>query len=151
MTVFDDGLRTLVSDMFETMYDESGVGLAATQIDIHERVIVLDCGGEEPNPLALINPEIIHRDGTFYWAEGCLSIPGVRADVERSETITIRYHDGDGTSQLLDATGLLSVCIQHEIDHLDGLMYFDRMGPLESKSVLNAYQDYLETEPAREL
>jgi len=130
--------------MFETMYDQSGVGLAATQIDIHQRVLVVDCGGDEPRPLALINPEIIERDGTFFWAEGCLSIPGIRADVERSEHIRVQYHDAQGVEQTLDASGLLSVCIQHEIDHLDGLMYFDRLGPLESKAVLNAYRDFLE-------
>ena len=87
--------------MFETMYDQSGVGLAATQIDIHQRVLVVDCGGDEPRPLALINPEIIERDGTFFWAEGCLSIPGIRADVERSEHIRVQYHDAQGVEQTL--------------------------------------------------
>ncbi len=138
---FDDSIRTLVANMFETMYAEEGVGLAATQVGEALRIVVIDCGLDEPHPLALVNATITEREGTIIWMEGCLSIPGVKAEVERSERIVIEYSDSSGRPQSLEATGLLSVCIQHELDHLGGQMYFDRLGEMERRATLNAYDD----------
>ena len=134
-------VKELVRDLYETMYDEGGVGLAATQIGVPLRVVVMDCGGEERAPLALINAEIVEREGTIFWPEGCLSVPGVTAEVERSAQITVEYLDADGAPQQLEAEGLLSVCVQHELDHLDGHLYFDRLAELERKATLIAYAD----------
>ncbi|MEE2755057.1 MAG: peptide deformylase [Myxococcota bacterium] len=141
---FGSELGQLIDDMFETMYAEKGVGLAATQVGIDRRLLVVDCGHEEREPYALINPELESCDGELVWPEGCLSIPGVRADVTRHAQVVVRYQDGSGCDKKLSAQGLLAVCLQHEIDHLDGKMYFDRLGLLERQSVLNAYRDYLE-------
>ena len=142
--VIDDAIRELVADMFETMYDEQGVGLAAIQIGVPLRVVVVDCGLDERAPLALLNPVITERTGSIHWAEGCLSIPGVRAEIERSDRISLTYQDEHGVERTREATGLLSVCIQHELDHLDGKMYFDRLGEFERRAVLNAYADACE-------
>ncbi|MBV70430.1 MAG: peptide deformylase [Myxococcales bacterium] len=142
---FDQGLAQLVDDLFETMYAEKGVGLAATQVGVDRRLLVVDCGQDEREPYALINPELESYEGELIWPEGCLSIPGVRADVTRHAHIVVRYKDHSGLDHKLSANGLLAVCLQHEIDHLDGKMYFDRLGMLERRSVLNAYRDYLDT------
>ena len=140
---FDTNLATLVADLFDTMYDEEGVGLAATQIGVKQCVVVIDCGAEEPHPIALINPKIVEHGGEITWPEGCLSIPGVRADIERAAEVTVEYQDLEGTPCALKATGLTAVCIQHELDHLEGRMYFDHLGHFERKAVLNAYEDHL--------
>ena len=134
-------LKRLIVDLFDTMYDDHGVGLAATQIGVAQRVIVLDCGLDEPNPIAMINPVIENREGTTTFAEGCLSVPGVRAEIDRSETVTVRFQDADGETQTLDASALMAICIQHEIDHLNGKLYFDHLGPLEQRAFLKAYTD----------
>ena len=143
VALVDDDVRQLISDLFETMYDEQGVGLAATQVGVAQRVVVLDCeqdaGGR---PLALVNGEIVERDGTVIWREGCLSLPGVTAEVERSARIVVQYLDESGVSQRLQAEGLTAVCIQHELDHLDGQLYIDRLGLLERKSTINDYDDF---------
>ncbi len=143
---FDSDLTELIADMFETMYEQKGVGLAATQVGIHRRLFVVDCGGEERQPYALINPELESFEGEITWPEGCLSLPGVRADVTRHARVVVRYQDGNGLERKLAAEGLLAVCLQHEMDHLDGKMYFDRLGELERRAVLNAYQDYQDVE-----
>lgn len=137
----DDEIRTLVTDLFETMYAESGVGLASTQVGVPWRVVVLDCGEGSPGPLALINAQITAREGTILWKEGCLSLPGITAEVERAAQITVRYLDPEGLPQQLTATGLTAVCIQHELDHLDGQLYIDRLGELERRAALLAYDD----------
>lgn len=152
----DDDVRALVADMFETMYDEGGVGLAATQIDVHRRVIVIDCGprdpdAPEPRPYALINPEIVGRDGLVVWREGCLSLPGITAEVERSAEIVVRFLDPEGEPRELHATGLTAVCIQHEMDHLEGQVYLDRLGALERKAVLVEYAALTPAEQAQVL
>jgi peptide deformylase len=137
---WDAALQTLVDDLFDTMYDDEGVGLAAIQVGIRQRVIVVDCGEDESNPIALINPTIERREGETIFAEGCLSVPGIRAEVNRSDTISVAYQDVMGQVQHLTASGLLSICIQHEIDHLDGKLYFDHLPEFERKSFLQAYE-----------
>lgn len=133
-------IKQLVDDMFETMYDEGGVGLAATQIGVPLQVVVMDCGTrDDPQPIALINPKITHRQGDIVWNEGCLSLPGVTAEVERAETVVVEYLDREGAAMRLEAGGLLAVCIQHELDHLDGRLYVDRLGKLERAAVLVDY------------
>ncbi|MGC6417012.1 MAG: peptide deformylase [Bradymonadia bacterium] len=146
VTEFDAQLHQLVDDMFETMYDLCGVGLAGTQVGVLKQVIVVDCGQDERDPLVLINPEINRTEGEIIWPEGCLSIPGVRADVTRYGTIEVVFSDQYGENRHLTATGLLAVCIQHEMDHLEGKMYFDHLGQFERRAVLNAYRDYLESD-----
>ena len=121
----DEELRALIGDMFETMYEAPGIGLAATQVDVHRRLLVADVSPDKSEPHALINPEIIEKDGVTFTDEGCLSVPGYYEEVERAEHIRVRFLDRDGESQEMEATGLLAVCIQHEIDHLDGKLFVD--------------------------
>ncbi|NOQ77410.1 MAG: peptide deformylase [Methylococcaceae bacterium] len=125
VTVFDKTIITLVDDMFETMYDFKGVGLAATQINVHQRVIVIDVSEEKDAPLCLINPEIIETQGTEESEECCLSVPGFFEMVARAEKIKVKALDKQGEPFELEADDLLSVCIQHEIDHLDGKLFVD--------------------------
>ncbi len=134
-------LRQLMDDMLETMYDAPGVGLAANQIGRLERVIVLDCAdkqsGEEPNPFQMVNPEITWRSAeTSKYNEGCLSIPDGTGDVTRPAAIRVTYMDPDGQSHELEADGLLATCIQHEIDHLDGILFTDHLSKLKRDMVL---------------
>jgi len=140
VTEFDAALQTLVTDMFDTMYDAQGVGLAAIQIGVPQSVIVMDCGADGQEPITLINAKITDRMGSLIWREGCLSFPGVSAEINRAETVTIEYQNVHGDWHTLEASGLLAVCIQHELDHLDGQLYFDRMGELERKSALLEYR-----------
>jgi len=121
----DDRIRTLIDDLFDTMYDAPGIGLAATQVDVHERVLVADVSGEQDEPHALINPVIIEKDGVTVSDEGCLSVPGFFEPVKRAEHIRVRHLDRDGNEVETEATGLLAVCIQHEMDHLDGKLFVD--------------------------
>jgi peptide deformylase len=126
----DDRLRALIGDMFETMYAAPGIGLAATQVDVHQRLVVIDVSEEKDQPLVLINPEILDRQGSQTCQEGCLSVPGIYADVERADQVTVRALDRDGKPFELTADGLLAVCIQHELDHLDGKVFVDYLSPL---------------------
>jgi len=125
VAVVNEKIMALVDDMFETMYDFKGVGLAATQVNVHQRVIVIDVSEEKDAPLCLINPEIIEKQGTEESEEGCLSVPGFFENVTRAEKIKIKALDKQGESFELEAEELLSVCIQHEIDHLDGKLFVD--------------------------
>ena len=127
----DDTLRQLVDDMFETMYAAPGIGLAATQVNVHRRVIVIDVSETKDQPVCLINPEITTRDGVEEMEEGCLSVPGVFEKVSRAERITVEALDRDGTPFSLDAEGLLAVCIQHEMDHLAGKLFIDYLSELK--------------------
>lgn len=127
----DAPVRQLLDDMLETMYHAPGVGLAAPQVNIHKRVVVIDISAEKNDPLCLINPEIIAKHGKEESEEGCLSVPGVFEKVERAEKITVRALNRDGESIQLDAGGLLAVCIQHELDHLDGKLFVDYLSPLK--------------------
>ncbi|MFO7594081.1 MAG: peptide deformylase [Pseudomonadota bacterium] len=131
----DDELRGFIDDMFETMYDAPGIGLAATQVNFHKRLIVVDISEEKNDPLVLINPEILEKDGVEEMDEGCLSVPGVYEKVERAEQVKIRALDRNGEPFELEADGLLAVCIQHEIDHLDGKLFVDYLSNLKRQRI----------------
>jgi peptide deformylase len=134
-------LRRLIADMFDTMYAEEGVGLAAPQVGVSDRVIVVDPHDDETEPFALINPEILDASKeTEKNEEGCLSIPGVRDMVERSSRVRVRGLSEHGEIREFDAEGLLSRILQHEVDHLDGILFFDRVGPLKRKMLLAKWQ-----------
>jgi peptide deformylase len=132
----DARIRGLVADMLETMYDANGIGLAATQVDVHERLIVIDVSEERNEPLVLVNPEIV-------WAseekqvgdEGCLSVPGIYDGVERARAIKVRALDGEGQVREIAAEGLLAVCIQHEMDHLMGKVFVEYLSPLKRNRI----------------
>jgi peptide deformylase len=127
----DASLRKLIDDMFETMYAAPGIGLAATQVNVPKRVLVVDVSESRKEPLALINPELLSRDGLEETEEGCLSVPGVYDKVTRAERIRVRALDREGRTIELEANGLLAVCIQHEIDHLDGKLFVDYLSELK--------------------
>lgn len=131
--VFNDEIQTVVADMFETMYEQVGVGLAATQVNFHQRIIVIDVSERQNDPLCVINPEIIFREGIQFGAEGCLSFPGVFDKVERSAKIRLRAYDKTGKVYELDAEGILSICIQHEMDHLEGILFIDHLSRLKQE------------------
>jgi peptide deformylase len=129
--VVDDSVRALIDDMFETMYDAPGIGLAAIQVNVPKRVVVIDISDEKNEPLCFINPEIVSRDGLEQMEEGCLSVPGFYETVTRAERVTVRALARDGKPFELDTDGLLAVCIQHEIDHLDGRLFVDHISSLK--------------------
>jgi len=132
VAVVDDAVRTLIDDMFETMYAAPGVGLAATQVNVHKRVLVADVSQDQDHPLAFVNPEIIEREGTTEAEEGCLSVPGIFDKLTtRSARIVVRALDRDGKPFELEADGLLAVCIQHEMDHLEGKLFVDYLSELK--------------------
>tara|TARA_R110002124_G_scaffold253095_5_gene418520 strand:- start:181 stop:690 length:510 start_codon:yes stop_codon:yes gene_type:complete len=131
----DGTIKTLIGDMLETMKDENGIGLAATQINVHKRVVVIDVSEKQDNPQVFINPEITHMDGTTISEEGCLSVPNNYAKVERAETITVNALDENGDAFTLDADGLLAICIQHELDHLKGKLFVDYLSPLKRQRI----------------
>ena len=131
VTKFDTELKTLVADMFETMYSAPGIGLAATQVDVHKRILVCDVGVESKQPLCLINPEIIRAEGKTNSEEGCLSVPEFYDFIDRAATIRVRAFDPDGEPFELDAEGMLAVCIQHEMDHLEGKLFVDYLSELK--------------------
>lgn len=131
----DERIRTLAADMLETMYEARGIGLAATQVDVHERVVVIDLSEERNQPMVLINPVITHKDGETTYEEGCLSIPGVYDTVTRAEKVTVEYWDLDGKTQTLQADGLLAICIQHELDHLMGKLFVEYLSPLKQNRI----------------
>ncbi len=141
----DDEIRQLAADMAETMYAAPGVGLAAPQVGISKRVIVLDCGGEEnPELIKAVNPEILERQGDSFEEEGCLSVPGYYASVKRSSWVKVRYLDMDGQTVEREAEGLLAICFQHEIDHLDGKLFVDRLSSLKKGMFRKKYPKILE-------
>jgi len=131
VTVVDDALRRLIADMLETMYAAPGIGLAATQVNVHKRLLVVDVSEERDQPYALINPEIIERDGVEETQEGCLSVPGIFEKVRRAERIKVRALDRNGIAFEMAAEGMLAVCIQHEMDHLDGKLFVDYLSELK--------------------
>ncbi|AFT68138.1 MAG: peptide deformylase [Cycloclasticus pugetii] len=135
ITVFDDELRQFIRDMFETMYAAPGIGLAATQVNYHKRLIVIDVSEDKNEQLCLINPVITHKEGIEVMQEGCLSVPGFYEDVERAESVTISAQDEHGKPFELTADDLLAVCIQHEIDHLDGKLFVDYLSPLKRNRI----------------
>lgn len=133
VTQIDEDLRTLARDMVDTMYHAPGIGLAAPQVGQCVRLVVIDVAPAEQrgNPLILFNPRIVERDGKTLHEEGCLSVPGFVAEVERAESITVEALDLDGNPICLQADNLLAVCLQHELDHLDGKLFLDRLSPLK--------------------
>ena len=131
----DDATRKLIADMAETMYEAPGIGLAATQVDVHKRVVVIDVSEDKSGLLALINPEIIARSGEQVCEEGCLSVPGIYDKVTRAEKVTVRALNQQGETFELDAEGLLAVCIQHEIDHLDGKVFVEYLSQLKQTRI----------------
>lgn len=135
VTEFGPELARLVADMFETMYEAPGIGLAATQVNVHRQLLVMDVSEEKNQPLVLINPRIQAKDGIQVYQEGCLSVPGIYADVERANQITVEAEDASGKTFTLQADGLLAVCIQHEMDHLAGRLFVDYLSPLKREMV----------------
>jgi len=135
VTEFDDKLRQLVSDMFETMYEAPGIGLAATQVDQHIRLLVMDVSEARNQPRCLINPEIINYDGEEESDEGCLSVPGFYEKVRRAEFIRVRTYDEQGTVSEFEAQGIEAVCIQHEMDHLEGKLFVDYLSNLKRSRI----------------
>jgi peptide deformylase len=131
----DDEMRQLVDDMFETMYAAPGIGLAATQVDVHKRLLVADVSTEKNQPHVLINPEIIEKDGVEVTEEGCLSVPGFYEPVERAERIRVRALGRDGEPYEMEAEGLLAVCIQHEMDHLEGKLFVDYLSEMKRQRI----------------
>jgi peptide deformylase len=162
VAVFDDALRTLVTDMFDTMYKARGIGLAATQIAVGQRVIVIDLdprneAEKDPEiateleswgykgPLAVINPEILSAEGDITWNEGCLSVPGITEEIKRREHVVVKAFDQTGKEYQLDAHGLFAVCLQHEVDHLNGKMFVDYLSKLK-RDVIKRKMTRLKTE-----
>jgi len=149
LTLPDDRLRTVakpvkevtpeiqkfVDDMIETMYDEEGIGLAATQVDFHQRIVVIDISETRDEPMVLINPEIIEKRGEDGIEEGCLSVPGARALVPRAAEVTVKALDREGKEYTFDADDLLAICVQHELDHLEGKLVVDYLSPLKRKRI----------------
>lgn len=133
--VIDDSLRTLIDDMFETMYAAPGIGLAATQVDVHRRFLVADVSTEKNEPWVLINPVILERDGVEVSEEGCLSVPGYYESVERAEQVRVRFQNRDGEEVEETFDGLLAVCVQHEIDHLDGKLFVDYLSEAKRQRI----------------
>lgn len=138
----DDDIRALVDDMVETMYDAPGVGLAAPQVGADVRITVIDCSEPESDPelRVFINPEITHKEGSLIWEEGCLSIPGVFSNVKRARRVKVKALDRDGEPFELEAEELLAVCLQHEIDHLDGVLFLDHLSRLKARMAHKAYK-----------
>lgn len=135
VTRVDDAIGRLLDDMFETMYAAPGIGLAATQVNIPQRVVVIDVSEQHDQPLVFINPELLDRSGIERMEEGCLSVPGYFDEVERAERVRIRALDRAGKPFEMEADGLLAVCIQHEIDHLDGKLFVDYLSALKRQRV----------------
>lgn len=131
----DDELRALIDDMFETMYQAPGIGLAATQVDVHKRLLVADVSAEKTDPHVLINPEILEKDGVAVSEEGCLSVPGYYEEVERAEHIRVRYLDRDGNTVEGEMEGLLAICVQHEMDHLEGKLFVDYLSEAKRQRI----------------
>lgn len=140
VSVVDDRIRKLINDMAETMYAAPGIGLAATQVDVHERVLIIDISDARDELLAFINPEIIDSSGEAETEEGCLSVPGVFDKVTRAERVRVRALNANGEPFTLEAEGLLAVCIQHEIDHLEGKVFVDYLSRLKQKRIASKLQ-----------
>ena len=135
VTVFDDSLKKLVADMAETMYAAPGIGLAATQVDVHKQVIVVDVSERRDSLVVLVNPEILEANGVSDIEEGCLSVPGIYELVERAERVKVRAFDRNGNAFILEAQGLLAVCIQHEMDHLQGKVFVENLSQLKQQRI----------------
>src|SRR5256714_5965985 len=135
VTVFDDSLKALVADMAETMHAAPGIGLAATQVDVHKQIIVIDASERRDSLVVLVNPEVVDATGVSDIEEGCLSVPGIYELVERAERVKVRAHDQNGNAFTLEAQGLLSVCIQHEMDHLKRKVFVEHLPQLKQQRI----------------
>jgi peptide deformylase len=135
VTRFDAALGTLIDDMLQTLYAAPGIGLAATQVDVHQRVIVIDISTEHNEPLVLVNPQLVRREGEVSTEEGCLSVPGIYDEVKRAAQIRVRAQDRSGAVFERDCDDILAVCIQHEIDHLDGKLFVDYLSELKRERI----------------
>lgn len=135
ITVFDEGLKKFVADMAETMYAAPGIGLAATQVDVHKRVIVVDVSDRRDSLVVLVNPEIVEATGESDIEEGCLSVPGIYELLPRAERVKVRAFDQNGKAFTLEAQGLLAVCIQHEMDHLQGKVFVEHLSQLKQQRI----------------
>ncbi len=135
VTTFDAALGTLIDDLLETMYAAPGIGLAATQVDVHQRLVVIDVSDERNAPLVIINPEIIEREGEAKTEEGCLSVPGIFDEIKRATRIRLRSHDRAGQVNESEYTDLLAVCIQHEMDHLEGKLFVDYLSQMKRERI----------------
>lgn len=140
---FNDELRALVADMFETMYDDDGIGLAAPQIGVSKKIVVIDIkDSEDPSvrfgPYVLINPKITAKEGTAVYTEGCLSVPEIYEDITRAEKVTLEAYNEFGELKTYHADGLLAICMQHELDHLEGRLFIDYLSPFKRERVLKA-------------
>lgn len=145
VTEFDDGLRTLAANMVETMYAAPGVGLAGPQVAVLKRVVVIDCGDkDDPKLIVAVNPEILEYDGESYEEEGCLSVPEYYARVKRSAWVRVRFQNLQGETVEIEVEGLLAVCFQHEIDHLNGKLFVDRLSSLKKGIFRKKYQKIME-------
>jgi peptide deformylase len=140
VAVFDEALRRLADDLLETMYAAKGVGLAASQVDVHKRLLVLDVSETRDQPLVLINPQILSAEGRAPGEEGCLSLPGIYDKLERAARIRVRALDRDGKPFEIDAEGMLAVCIQHEMDHLEGKLFVDYLSELKRQLIRRRLQ-----------
>jgi len=137
---FDAELRQLIEDMTETMYDAKGIGLAATQVDVHRRLLVLDVSEAQDQPRVYINPEIVTSEGSETCEEGCLSVPGIYAEVSRAERVRVAAQNPDGSSFEENLDGMHAICLQHEMDHLDGKLFVDYLSPLKQRMVTKKLQ-----------
>lgn len=145
----DQRIQSLIADMFETMYDAKGIGLAATQVDVHERLIVIDASEQRDDPLVLINPELVWTSTERHLnEEGCLSVPGIYDGVERFDAVRVRALDGSGASRIVEAQGMLAVCIQHEMDHLMGKVFVEYLSPLKRDRIKTKMRKLQRTERA---
>jgi len=144
--VVTDETRQLVDDMFETMYAAPGIGLAATQINVHQRIVVIDISREKDQPLCLINPVVLAKEGIEHHEEGCLSVPGIYENVERADRIKVEALNRDGEKIKFDADELLAVCIQHEIDHLDGKLFVDYLSAMKRNRIKKKLEKQLKAD-----
>ena len=136
VSAVDARIQALIADMLQTMYDAKGIGLAATQVDVHERLIVMDVSEERDQPLILINPQLVWTSAeTHLNEEGCLSVPGIYDGVERFDAVTVSALDAQGVSRMVESQGLLAVCIQHEMDHLMGKVFVEYLSPLKRNRI----------------
>jgi peptide deformylase len=148
VTKVDHQIRQLIDDLLETMYDAQGIGLAATQVDRHVRVLVIDVSESRNEPCCLVNPEIVEADGATSSDEGCLSVPEYYDAVERAERIRVRALDRDGKEHEFEADGILAICIQHEMDHLDGKLFVDYLSEMKRRRLKKRYLKKAKRDPA---
>ncbi len=141
----NDAVNKLIKDMFDTMYNAPGIGLAATQVNSHQRIIVIDVSENQNDPISLINPEIIDKSGEIESEEGCLSVPSYYENVKRANNIRVKSLDQNGDTVQTNASGVLAICIQHEIDHLDGILFVDHLSKLKQKRLQKKTQKKIKT------